>query len=277
MFRGYMRILIIVILLCWFLTLSCDAAYEPPSDQFLILIDVEGGVSAPLSDYARVPIFCLYKNGDLIYSFFDSKENHVTVKQAHLDQDAINSLMNFFKDKGAEEWNEYYEDCPIKEMPTTRFLLNMPRGMKKVYVRGIDYGVKTKTLPEGLVQAYRKILVFSADDAVDYESPQIILYVKKMENEPQGGSARIYRWGPKIELEALSQEAGLSGYASVILEGKRARSVQNELWNKCLFSMPGTSSFFKQGKSFFSCAYRPLLLHEVTKKDDKKGNKKEKK
>jgi len=272
-----MRILIIVILLSWFLTLSCDAGYEPPSDQFLILIDVEGGVSAPLSDYARVPIFCLYKNGDLIYSFFDSKENHVTVKQAHLDQDAINSLMNFFKEKGAEEWNEYYEDCPIKEMPTTRFLLNMPRGIKKVYVRGIDYGVKTKTLPEGLVQAYRKILVFSADDAVDYESPQIILYVKKIENEPRGGSARIYRWGPKIELEALSQEAGLSGYASVILEGKRARSVQNELWNKCLFSMPGTSSFFKQGKSFFSCAYRPLLLHEVTKKDDKKGKKKENK
>ncbi|MGV8123916.1 MAG: hypothetical protein AB2L14_29555 [Candidatus Xenobiia bacterium LiM19] len=277
MFRGHMRILIIVILLCWFLTLSCDAGYEPPSDQFLILIDVEGGVSAPLSDYARVPIFCLYKNGDLIYSFFDSKENHVTVKQAHLDQAGIDSLMNFFKEKGAEEWNEYYEDCPIKEMPTTRFLLNMPRGIKKVYVRGIDYGVKTKTLPEGLVQAYRKILVFSADDAVDYESPQIILYVKKIENEPRGGSVKIYRWGPKIELEALSQEAGLSGYASVILEGKRARSVQNELWNKCLFSMPGTSSFFKQGKSFFSCAYRPLLLHEVTKKDDKKGKKKENK
>ncbi len=266
-----------VILLCVFLTLSCDASYEPPSDQFLLFVDVEGGISAPLSDFARVPVFCLYKNGDLLYSFFNEKEKHVTVKQAHLDEEAVTSLMNLFKEKGAEEWNEYYEDCPIKEMPTTRFLINLPRGMKKVYVRGIDYGVKMKTLPESLVQAYRKIMLFSSDDAVDYESTQIILYVKKLENEPKGGSIKIYRWGPKIELEPLSQEAGLSGYASVMLEGKNARSVKNELWNKSLFSMPGTSSFFRQGKSVFSCAYRPLLLHEVTKKENKKGSKKEKK
>ena len=277
MFRVYLRILIAAALLCGFLCLPCAAAYEPPMDQLLLLVDVEGGVSAPLSDYARVPIFCLYKNGDLIYSFFNDKEKHITVKQAHLSEDAVNELMGFFKEKGAEEWNEYYEDCPIKDMPTTRFIMNLPRGIRKVYVRGIEYGVKTKTLPEGLVQAYRKILLFAADDAADYNTDQIILYVKKLENEPRGGSVKIYRWGPKIELESLAQDAGLSGYASVMLDGKRARSVQNELWNKSLFSMPGTSSFFRQGKSIFSCAYRPLLLHEVTKKDDKKGSKKEKK
>jgi hypothetical protein len=250
-------------------------AYEPPADQVLIFIDTEGGVRGPIYDLAKVPLFCLYKNGDLLYSFLDKKQGRVEIMQAALPEKECESLLRLFYDRGLEEWNEYYEDCPIKDMPVTRIMITTGKEQKKIHVMGIDYAMNNKTIPEGLAQAFRKLRFYSPEGAKEYESPQIILYVKKLDKEPKGEGVRVQKWGIKIELAPIADEAGLTGFGSLLLEGKNAKSVVKELESRVPFSRPELFTYFKQGNNFYTLGYRPLLLHEreASEKGEKKGGK----
>jgi hypothetical protein len=266
--------IIIMLMALWCMTPAWPA-YEPPADQMLIFIDTEGGVRGPIYDLARVPLFCLYKNGNLLYSFFEKKQGRIELMQATLPERECESLLRLFKDKGLEEWNEYYEDCPLKDMPVTRMFVSTGQDLKKIHVMGIDYAMNNKTIPEGLAQAFRKLRFFSAEGAKEYESPQIILYVKRLDKEPRGEGVRIQKWGPKIELAPIADEANLSGFGSLLLDGKNAKSVIRELESRVPFSRPELFTYFKQGNNYYTLGYRPLLLHEMeqAEKGEKKGAK----
>jgi len=117
--------------------------------------------------------------------------------------------------------------------------------------------------------------IYSNESAVDYSTPSIVLYVRKLEEEPRGSAVKIYRWGPRIDLSALAADSGLSGYSSVLLEGKNAKKAVRELEGKAPYSRPSLLGYFRQGKSIFSLVYRILLPHEpeAQKKDEKEGKK----
>lgn len=252
------------------------AAYEPPIDQMLVYIDTEGGVRAQIFDLAKVPIFCLYKTGDLLYSYFDEKYGCTTLMQGRMTPEDIDNLIRAFSEKGLDEWNEYYEDCPFKEMPVTRIFINYKNIQKRLYVTGMDYAMNNKIIPDGLISAYRKIEYFSCPDAVEYEPQKIVLYVKKLTEEPKGPGAKVNKWGSKIDLAPISEEAGLTGFGSIILDGKNAKNTWKDIRYKVPFSRPDSNVCYRQGKNFYSIGYRPLLLHELENmgKEEKKGKKK---
>jgi hypothetical protein len=267
-----------LLLFCFSCTLVAHGAYEPPMDKILVFMDTEGGVRSPVFDMARVPQFCLYESGELIYSYYDQKYGCVMVKKATLEEKERESLLAFFRGKGFEEWSEYYEDTPVKDMPVTRIWINDKKTQKKVNITGIDYAIKNRTIPEGLIEAYRKLQLYSNDAALDYETPVLILYVRKLDEEPKGAAVHIYKWGPRIDLSALASDSGLSGYGSVLLEGKNAKQTLRELEGKAPYSRPAMLAYFRQGKNVFSLGYRVLLPHEpeaqkAKEKEGKKGKK----
>lgn len=263
------RIFIFILLFFFFVCgrMGVDASYEPPLDRVLVYVDSEGGLRAPIYDMARVPLFLLYKNGDLLYSFFDEGEGIKKLMKAHLQKNDVSHLIKVIKEKGFAEWNEYYENCPLTGVPTTKLYLDIEGERKTVNVWGIDYAIKNNTIPRGLIEVYRKLTYFSVPDAKEFEPEKIILYVKKMPSEPKGIGIKICKWGQKIDLAPLSEETTLLGYGSVLLEGKNAKSVYKELKYKVPFSIQDVSVFFRQGRNFYSLGYRPLLLHEVEEKE----------
>jgi hypothetical protein len=268
---------LVVVLLCA-CTVFVHASYEPPMDKILVFMDTEGGVRSPLFDMAKVPAFCLYASGELIYSYYDKKYGCIMVMSATLDEKERESLLDFFRSRGFGEWSEYYEDSPVKDMPVIRLWVNDGKTQKRVNITGIDYAIANKTIPEGLVEAYRKLQMYSNERAVDYSTPSVILYARRLEEEPRGSAVHIYKWGPRIDLSALAADSGLSGYSSVLLEGKNAKKAVRELEGKAPYSRPSLLAYFRQGKNIFSLGYRILLPHEpeaqkIKEKEGKKGKK----
>lgn len=264
-------LLIAALALCF--TCEVKASYEPPLDKVLIYVDLEGGLRAPILDMAKVPIFLLYSDGELLYSFDDEREGVTKLMRAHLDEKEIDHLRKIIREKGSGEWNEYYENCPLTDVPSTRMYINFENEAKTINVLGMDYAVKNRTIPQGLIDIYRKLSWYSSPDAKEYEPEKIILYVRKITPDPGRKGARVYKWRQKLDLAPLAEETTLSGFGSILLEDKNARSVYKEVRDKVPFSTPDTQAYFKQGRNFYSLAYRPLLLHEIEKKEEK-GKKK---
>ena len=44
------------------------SAYKPPTSDIIVFVDVEGGIRKDISEASKVPLFCLYKDGRLLYS-----------------------------------------------------------------------------------------------------------------------------------------------------------------------------------------------------------------
>ncbi|MDQ7822904.1 MAG: hypothetical protein RDV48_08940 [Candidatus Eremiobacteraeota bacterium] len=275
------RALAVILVLCgiFLFPLKAFGAYDPPLDQVYLYVDTEGGMRPPLYDLAKVPRFCLYRSGEVLYSFYNEREGRNVLMKGSLETKECEELISFFKSKGLDDWSESYEDCPLKDMPTTKIILNLGNGdIRRINIAGLEYAMKQKTIPEGLIQSYRKIQFFSLPSAVEYAPEKIVLFVKKVPEEPKGPGVRIHKWGSKIDLAPLASEAGLSGYGSVSLEGKNAKNTVRDLKEKVLFSKPEYAVYFKQGKAFYSLGYRPMLLHEydrTEKKEKKKPSKKE--
>ena len=263
----------LTVLLCLWGTGAAQAAYDPPLDKVLIYLDTEGGLSAPVNEMARVPLFLLYKNGDLLYSFYDEGVGTTKLMKAHIEEKAITHLMSIIREKEFSEWNEYYENCPLTDVPTTKLYIELDGEAKTVNIWGIDYAVKNKTIPQGLIEVYRKLTCYSLPEAKEYEPEKIVLYVKRVPEEPRGLGVKIHKWRQKFDLAPLSEEANFSGFGSVLLDGKEAKSVYNDLKDKAPFSKKDMAVFFKQGRNFYTLGYRPLLLHEVERKENegKKG------
>lgn len=240
---------------------AVQAAYEPPSSEIVLFADEEGGVVSSLTNQVRVPVFCLYKDGRLIYSGHDAS-GFTYLMETRLDEKAIEEVKALFS--GSDEWNDSYENVPFPDMPLLRLTFNDGSGeIKRFSVRGPDYALRTKSIPPGLAALYRYVSRFEDAQAKEYVSEEIFLYVREMEREPEGAAVRIFRWRNRLSLAPIAMDAGRTGYGAVRLDGKQAKNVIRDLTDKVPYTTADLPVFFSQGKSFYSLGFRPLLPHEL--------------
>ncbi len=254
------KITVFVLLFLFFLPLSGFAAYDPPVSDILLFVDEEGGLRGPLSNLSRVPVFCLYKDGRLIYSQTDAS-GFVSLMETTLKDDKISEITSMFA--ASDEWNDAYENCPIKDMPLLRITSNLKGEPRKFSIRGVDYAVKNKTIPQELAKIYRYVAYFSDPDSKDYESPDIFFYVKSAADPKGSKNSSVFKWRARVELAPIVNDTTFSGFATVRLSGKQAKSVIRELSGKTPYNSSELPVFFKQGNSFYTLGFRPLLPHEL--------------
>ena len=100
----------ILIAVLLFLAAPAFSAYEPPTNDIIVFADESEGLSGLMSEHAKVPVFCLYKSGRLIYSQTD-RSGFVSLMDVTLDESQIEEVKQLFS--SSDEWNDAYEDCPI--------------------------------------------------------------------------------------------------------------------------------------------------------------------
>lgn len=237
------------------------AAYEPPTKDIYIFVDVEGGIRSELVKKARVPLFCLYKSGKLLWT--ESSGNDYILKEADLDKDQVAALLELYKD--SDSWNTTYENCPFDEMPITKITLNNDSGTKVISVRGIDYEAKHGTIPASLIKFYRHMSTFTLESGKQYMSDQMFLYIKRAEYNKDSQLTYVKKWHSKVSLEALYGEARSSDIISAKIDGKNSKKLQKDLFGIAPYSTSLASIIFRQGRNYWSVAYRPLLPHEIKK------------
>ncbi len=86
------------------------SAYKPPTSDIIVFVDIEGGVRKDISEASKVPLFCLYKDGRLLYSTI-GEDNLTFLMEAKLDSDGIDRVKSFFS--SFEEWNDIYLSCVV--------------------------------------------------------------------------------------------------------------------------------------------------------------------
>ena len=237
-----------------------SAAYEPPSNDIIVFADESGGLRAPISEHAKVPVFCLYKSGRLIFSQTDSS-GFIYLMDTTLSESQIEEVKKLFD--SSEEWNDAYEDCPIKDMPAFNITFNIDGNPRKIYIRGVDYAIKNKTIPQKLTELYRFLSFYSNEDAKEYKEETIFLYAKQVDDPRNNKNSKIFRWRSRIELSSITSEPSLLGISAMKLSGKQAKGVLGNLEMKTPYKTAQLPVFFKQGNNFYSLGYRPLLPHEL--------------
>lgn len=236
------------------------AAYEPPSNDIIVFADESGGLRGPISESAKVPIFCLYKSGRLVFSQYDSS-GFIYLMDTTLNESQIEEVKQLFST--SDEWNDSYEDCPIKDMPLLNLTFNINGSPRKISIRGMDYAIKNKTIPQKITELYRYIAYYSNKEAKEYKEETIFLYVKEAENPKNNPSSKILRWRSRIELSSIAAEPSLLGLSSIKLSGKQAKGVIGNLEMRTPYRTAPLPIFYKQGNNFYSLGYRPLLPHEL--------------
>ena len=240
--------------------LPAFSAYKPPTSDIIVFVDVEGGVRKDISEASKVPLFCLYKDGRLLYSTI-GEDNLTFLMEVKLDENGIDRVKSFFS--SFEEWNDIYDDCPLKDMPIVNITANIDGNVRTFSIRGIDYAMSQKTIPAKLTAFYRYAAFYSNDEAKEYESEEIYLYVKSAPTPDPNSIYRTIGWRVKINLESIIEDSGLSGVSSVKLTGKDAKRAIKCLKYFTPYMTGDLPVFVKQNGKYFSLAFRPLLPHEL--------------
>lgn len=252
----------ILALACAFFACPAFAAYQPPSSEIIVFVDSEGGVRKDISNMSRVPVFCLYKDGRLIYSTV-GEDGLIFLMDTKLSEDKISEVRKFFD--SSDEWNDVYDDTPMKNMPCVNITYNSGTETRKFSVRGIDYAMKQKTIPSELAAFYRYVAYFSDPEAEEYECDDIMFFAKSVPAPDKDSLHRIISWKTNIDLEDFTSDAGMAGIASSKLSGKQAKKVVRTIKYQVPYMTADLPVYIRQKKNYYSVAYRPLLPHELSK------------
>ena len=236
------------------------AAYMPPSSDIVVFVDEEGGVRKDISNMSRVPVFCLYKDGTLIYSTI-GEDGLVFLMKSTMDESKIAEVRRFFE--SSDEWNDVYEDSPMKDMPVVTITYTSGSDVRKFTVRGIDYAMRQKTIPSDMAAFYRYAAFYSDPDAKEYESDEIYIFVKQASKPDEDSLHRVIGWRVNVDLAALVDEGGMSGVSSARLSGKNAKRALKTLKYFVPFMTADLPVFVRQKKNYYSVGFRPLLPHEL--------------
>lgn len=254
------RIFILSFIFIFLSFIPVFAAYQPPAGEIILFVDEEGGIKKEISNMSRVPLFCLYKDGRLLYSA-TAADGVIYLMETKLDEEGIDKIKSFFA--SSDEWNDVYDNSPLKDMPIVTFTANIDGAIRKYSVRGIDYAMKQKTIPKDLSALYRYIAFFSDDNSKEYESDEIFIYVKSVDQPDKNTVSRTLSWRSKVDLAALVEESGISGISVAKLSGKQAKGVLRILKYKVPFMTADLPVFVKQKRNYYSMAFRPLMPHEI--------------
>ncbi len=252
----------IFLVVCFFLFLLpafSFAAYEPPESDILVFADSHGGVVSDLTERSRVPVFCLYKSGRLIYQ--ERSGNNIRLMETNLSSEEIDNVNSMLQT--SEEWNTDYENCPFREMPVFTIAARIEGEVKRFNIRGIEYAIKNKMLPSSLIKFYRHISTYYNDNAKKYEPAEIYFYIKSLPAPSQSILTRTVDWRSRLDLAALSAENSSGGVSIVRLSGKQAKNAVKDTKGVVPYVQPVSNIIFSHKKSFYFLAYRPLLPHEI--------------
>ncbi len=252
---------LVIVVFLFFAALPSFAAYQPPSSDIIVFVDEEGGIRKEISNLSRTPIFCLYKDGRLLYSTV-GQDGLIFLMETKLDEVKIAEVKKFFA--SSDEWNDIYDESPAPDMPVVKVTVNLDGNVKTFSVRGIDYALKQRIIPKDLADFYKYAAYFSDPEAKEYESDEIYLYVKPVEKPADDSLNRIIGWRVNVDLASLSLDAGLSGVAVAKLDGKNAKRTLKLLKFCTPYMTADLPVFVRQKRNYYSVAFRPCMPHELS-------------